>query len=97
MLIFRYSNRQQSVLVHIILVQKSELKKKAKTFNHVLHINEKWNKHAQRAFLMYHAAYKLEFQPFNRSYSQLTFFIFLFVKRVGWVIDMTKEQYSVID
>ena len=27
---------------------------------------------------MYHAACKVEFQPFNRSYSQLTFFIFFF-------------------
>ena len=26
---------------------------------------------------MYHAACKVEFQPFNRSYSQLTFFNFL--------------------
>ena len=25
---------------------------------------------------MYHAACKIEFQPFNRSYSQLTFFVF---------------------
>ena len=25
---------------------------------------------------MYHAACKVEFQPFNRSYSQLTFFNF---------------------
>ena len=28
-------------------------------------------------FFMYHAACKVEFQPFNRSYSQLTFFNFL--------------------
>ena len=27
--------------------------------------------------LMYHAACKVEFQPFNRLYSQLTFFNFL--------------------
>ena len=32
---------------------------------------------SQRAYLMYHAACKAEFQPFNRSYSQLTFFNFL--------------------
>ena len=31
----------------------------------------------QRTCLMYHAASKVEFQPFNRSYSQLTFFNFL--------------------
>ena len=35
------------------------------------------NKHAQRTCLMYHAACKVECQPFNRSYSQLTFFNFL--------------------
>ena len=29
---------------------------------------------------MYHAACKVEFQPFNRSYSPLTFFIFFFFK-----------------
>ena len=28
----------------------------------------------QRTCLMYHGACKVEFQPFNRSYSQLTFF-----------------------
>ena len=31
--------------------------------------------------LMYHAACKVEFQPFKRSYSQLTFFNFLLKKR----------------
>ena len=35
------------------------------------------NNHAQRACLTYHAACKVEFQPFNWSYSQPTFFIFL--------------------
>ena len=30
-----------------------------------------------RTCLMYHAACKVEFQPFTRSYSQLTFFCFL--------------------
>ena len=44
---------------------------------------------------MYHVACKVEFQSFNQSYSQLTFFIFF--KRMGWVIDMTKEQYSAVD
>ena len=39
-------------------------------------INEKRNKHVQRTCLMYHAACKVEFQPFNRSYSKLTFFNF---------------------
>ena len=41
-------------------------------------------KHRTRAndnlckYLMYHAACKVEFQPFTRSYSQLTFFNFLY-------------------
>ena len=35
-------------------------------------------KHVQRTCLMYHAACKVEFQPFNRSYSQLTFFNFFY-------------------
>ena len=35
-----------------------------------------------RACLMYHAACKVEFQPFTRSYSQLTFFNFLFLYRL---------------
>ena len=30
---------------------------------------------------MYHVACKVEFQPFNQSYSQLTFFIFLKILR----------------
>ena len=33
--------------------------------------------HIIRTCLMYHAACKVEFQPFTRSYSQLTFFNFL--------------------
>ena len=33
--------------------------------------------HVIRTCLMYHAACKVEFQPFKRSYSQLTFFNFL--------------------
>ena len=41
-------------------------------------INEIWNTHDQRTCLMFHAAWKVEFQLFNRSYSQLTFFNFLF-------------------
>ena len=32
--------------------------------------------HIIRTWLMYHAACKVEFQPFKRSYSQLTFFNF---------------------
>ena len=35
-----------------------------------------------------HAACKVEFQPFNRSYSQLTFFNFLFKKIYS------KQQYT---
>ena len=37
-------------------------------------INEMQNKHVQRTCLVYHTACKVEFQPFNRSHSQLTFF-----------------------
>ena len=40
-------------------------------------INEIQNKHVQRTCLMFLAACKVELQPFNRSYSQLTFFNFL--------------------
>ena len=43
-------------------------------------INEIYNKHVQRTCLMYHAACKVEFQSFNRSYSQLTFFFNIFHK-----------------
>ena len=35
---------------------------------------------------MYHAACKVEFQPFTRSYSQLTFFNFLYAARVNRTI-----------
>ena len=31
--------------------------------------------HVQRTCLMYHAGCKVEFQPFNWSYSQRTFFL----------------------
>ena len=31
---------------------------------------------------MYHAACKVEFQPFKRLYSQLTFFNFLHIKKL---------------
>ena len=37
--------------------------------------NKIYKKHVQRTCLMYHAAWKVEFQPFNRPYSQLTFFL----------------------
>ena len=36
-----------------------------------------------RTRLMYHAACKVEFQPFKRLYSQLTFFNFLSKKKDG--------------
>ena len=49
--------------------------------NHI--VNEIYNKHVQRTCLMYHAACKVEFQPFKRSYSQLTFFNFLLHKIPG--------------
>ena len=43
--------------------------------NHIVRLVHK--KHIIRTCLMYHAACKVEFQPFKRSYSQLTFFNFL--------------------
>ena len=43
--------------------------------NHIVGLVHK--KHTIRTCLMYHAACKVEFQPFKRSYSQLTFFDFL--------------------
>ena len=37
---------------------------------------------------MYHAAYKVEFQPFKRLYSQLTFFNFLYSMWVQpWIVE----------
>ena len=51
--------------------------------NHV--INEVLNKHVQRTCLMYHAACKVEFQPFNQSYSKLTFFNFF--KKTAQAVD----------
>ena len=39
--------------------------------------NETLNKHVPRTRLMSYAACKVEFQPFDRSYSQLAFFYFL--------------------
>ena len=38
-------------------------------------------KHIIRTRLIYHAACNVEFQPFKRLYSQLTFFNFLFEKK----------------
>ena len=42
-------------------------------------VNETQNKYAQRACRMYHAACRTEFQPIDRSYSQLTFFQFFII------------------
>ena len=48
------------------------------TSNHIVGLVHK--NHIIRTCLMYHAACKVEFQPFKRSYSQLTFFNFFFYK-----------------
>ena len=40
--------------------------------------------------LMYHAACKVEFQPFNRLYSQLTFFNFFIIK---WVTSRRRLSF----
>ena len=44
--------------------------------NHIVGLIHK--SHIMRTCLMYHAAYKVEFQPFKRLYSQLTFFNFIY-------------------
>ena len=44
--------------------------------NHIVGLVHK--NHIIRTCLMYHAACKVEFQPFTKSYSQLTFFNFLY-------------------
>ena len=43
-----------------------------------------YKKHVIRTCLMYHAACKVEFQPFTRLYSQLTFFNFLKKVEKSW-------------
>ena len=45
---------------------------KLSIYNHIVRLVHK--NHIIRTRLMYHAACKVEFQPFKRSYSQLTFF-----------------------
>ena len=47
----------------------------------------------KRTCLMYHAACKVEFQPFNRSYSQLTFFNFLYSYNIARVCSV-RYRYS---
>ena len=42
--------------------------------NHIVGLVHK--NHSKRTRLMYHAACTVEFQPFKRLYSQLTFFTF---------------------
>ena len=46
--------------------------------------------------LMYHAACKVEFQPFTRSYSQLTFFNFLFKKIIKDDVRLLAQGVSTI-
>ena len=41
---------------------------------------------------MYHAACKVEFQPFNRLYSQLTFFNFLLKKKLHTTYQVLSTQ-----
>ena len=47
-----------------------------------------------RTCLMYHAACKVEFQPFNRSYSQLTFSIFSRQNRVSSIILLRSASFA---
>ena len=49
----------------------------------------------ERTCLMYQAACKVEFQPFNRSYSKLTFFIF-FVENLYLVVLLVVYTYLVV-
>ena len=48
--------------------------------NHIVRLLIVHKKHIIRTCLIYHAAFKVEFQPFKRSYSQLTFFNSKFFK-----------------
>ena len=56
-------------------------------------------KHIIRPCLMYHAACKVEFQPFKRPYSQLTFFNFskintvLVIKKTSKHKDLQEFQF----
>ena len=56
--------------------------------------------HIIRTCLMYHAACKVEFQPFKRSYSQLTFFYNVITTRLliilyyNMVLTITTANYA---
>jgi len=56
--------------------------------NHIVGLLIVHKKHIMRTCLMYHAACKVEFQPFKRSYSQLTFFN---LKKKSQLLRMTME------
>ena len=58
--------------------------------NHIVGLVHK--NHIIRTCLMYHACCKVEFQPFRRSYSQLTFFNFLYKKRL--VLGAVRQAWS---
>ena len=51
-----------------------------------------YNMRIQRTYPLYHAACKVEFQPFNWSYSQLTFFIF--VQNLPWLYVAQGTMYG---
>ena len=62
-----------------------------------MNFNKVYNKHVQRTRLMYQAACKVEFQPFNRSYSQLVFFNFLLRKYyLRTLCDIICRKFSLI-
>ena len=57
---------------------------KTEYFNHNHIVRFVHKNHIIRTCLMYHAACKVEFQPFTRSYSQLAFFNFLYKNAIMW-------------
>ena len=60
--------------------------------NHIVRLVHK--NHIIRTRLMYHAACKVEFQPFKRSYSQLTFFNFYQMFEICFIIYYQEQEWS---
>ena len=81
MLTFRYSNRQQSVPVRIMLVPKSELKKKAKNLKHVLYIN------VQKARSVHRFAAQLNLTNNPDRSSLVQFYLGPFNESCGWIYE----------
>ena len=60
--------------------------------NHIVGLLIVHKKHIMRTCLMYHAACKVEFQSFKRSYSQLTFQL----KNIFFTADVLQYFYELI-